>query len=196
MSRPSTRTFPLRLLLPDLPDAKDACVRRLTDLTSEQAGVSLAHATDDGALCVHFDPSQTTLAEVQQRVRAAGAQLSADYGHLSFALGGLPSEDAGRRLENLLRAQKGVLEVSASVAARRVRIEFERAHTTADRLRLLIEQARFSVEPAARPSPAAQLTRLLADNRELVWSLAAAVLLGLGWAGERFGDWPMNPVPL
>ena len=46
MSRPSTRTFPLRLLLPDLPDAKDSCVRRLTDLTSQLAGVSLAHATD------------------------------------------------------------------------------------------------------------------------------------------------------
>jgi Cd2+/Zn2+-exporting ATPase len=190
MSRPSTRTFPLRLLLPDVPDAKDACVRRLTELTSQLAGVSLAHATDDGSLCVHFDPSQTTLAEVQQRVRAAGAQLSAEYGHVSFALGGLPSEDAGRRLENLLRAHEGVLEVSASVAARRVRIEFERAKTTADRLRRLIEEARFSVEPAARPRPAAQLRRLLADNRELVWSLAAAVLLGFGWAGDRFGDWP------
>ena len=72
MSRPESRTFPLSLLLPDLPDAQDACVRRLTELTSQQAGVSLAHATGDGALCVHFDPSQVTLAEVQQRVKAAG----------------------------------------------------------------------------------------------------------------------------
>ena len=197
MSRSSTRTFPLRLLLPDLPDAQDACVRRLTDLTSQQAGVSLAHATDDGALCVHFDPSHTTLAEVQQRVSAAGAQLAAEYGHVSFELGGLPSEDASRRLERLLRAQEGVLEVSASVAARRVRIEFERSKTTADRLRRMIEDARFSVGPAAGERPAAQLGRLLADNRELVWSLSAAVLLGLGWAGERIWGWPVRvSIPL
>ena len=189
MSR-STRTFPLRLLLPDLPDAQDACVRRLTDLTSQQAGVSLAHATDDGAICVHFDPSHTTLAEVQQRVSAAGAQLAAEYGHVSFELGGLPSEDASRRLERLLRAQEGVLEVSASVAARRVHIEFERSKITEDRLRRLIEGALFPVEPAARPKPAAQLGRLLASNKELIWSLSAAALLGLGWAGDRFWAWP------
>jgi Cd2+/Zn2+-exporting ATPase len=197
MSRPSTRTFPLRLLLPDVPDAKDACVRRLTELTSQLAGVSLAHATDDGSLCVHFDPSQTTLAEVQQRLTAAGARLAAEYGHVSFELGGLPSEDASRRLERLLRAQEGVLEVSASVAARRVRIEFERAKLTPDRLRRLIEEARFTVEPVARERPVARLGRLLADNRELVWSLSAAVLLGFGWAGERFGDWPSRlTIPL
>ena len=81
-------SFAIKLVLPELPDAQDACVQRLTALTTRQPGVSLAHATDDGALCVHFDPSQTTLAEVQQRVAAAGARLSAEYGHLSIAIGG------------------------------------------------------------------------------------------------------------
>ncbi len=197
MTRASTQTFALILLLPDLPDAQDACVQRLTALAKRQPGVSLAHATGDGALCVHFDPSQTTLAKVEQIVTAAGARLSAEYGHVSIAFGGLPGEDAGRRLEDMLRKQVGVLEVSANVAARRVRVEFERSKTDADTLRRLVEEARFPVEPTGPSAPARSLIRFLTGNRELVWSLAAAMLLGLGWAGERFWVWPYRvTIPL
>jgi Zn2+/Cd2+-exporting ATPase len=185
-----TRSFPIELVLPDLPDAQDACVRRLTELANGQPGVSLAHETGDGALCVHFDPSQTTLAEVEQIVTAAGARLSAEYGHVSIAFEGLPSEDAGRRLEDLLRTQAGVLEVSASVAARRVRVEFERSKTDAETLRRLVGGARFPVQLIGPKAPAPALTRFLADNRELTWGLIAAVLLGVGWVGERVWAWP------
>jgi Cd2+/Zn2+-exporting ATPase len=183
-----TGTFPLTLLLPDLQDAQDACVRRLTDLTQQQPGVSVAHATGDGAICVHFDPSQTTLAEVRQLVTAAGARLSAEYGHVSIAFGGLPAEDAGRGLEDMLRKQAGVLEVSANVAARRVRVEFERSKTDADTLRRFVDAAGFSVETTAPSAP--MLAQFLRTNRELGWSLIAAVLLGTAWVGERFWAWP------
>ncbi|MGE3511708.1 MAG: HAD-IC family P-type ATPase, partial [Vicinamibacterales bacterium] len=186
----ATRAFPIELVLPDLPDAQDACVRRLTELANRQPGVSLAHATGDGALCVHFDPSQTTLAEVEQIVTAAGARLSVEYGHVSIAFGGLPGEDAGRRLEHLLRKQAGVIEVSANVAARLVRVEFERSKTDADTLRRLVAGARFPVELAGPRAPAPGLTRFLADHRELAWSLIAALLLALGWGGERVWAWP------
>lgn len=186
----ASHTFPIIVVLPDVVDAQDACVERLTALTERHPGVSLAHTTADGALCVHFDPSRTTLAEVRQLVTAAGARLAAEYGHVSLALGGLPGEDAGRRLEDLLRKQAGVLEVSANVPARRVRIEFERSKTDADRLRRLVARAGFAVEPPATTAPASAWARVLAENRELVWSLVAAVLLGLGWAGERFWTWP------
>ena len=116
---------------------------------------------------------------------------------MSIAFGGLPGEDAGRRLEDMLRKQAGVLEVSANVAARRVRVEFERSKTDADTLRRLIEEVRFPVEPTGPSVPAPSLIRFLAGNRELVWSLTAAVLLGLGWAGERFWEWPARvTIPL
>jgi Cd2+/Zn2+-exporting ATPase len=186
----ATRSFPIKLVLPDLPDAQDACVQRLTALTQQQPGVSLAHPTGDGELCVHFDPSRTTVAQMRKLVTAAGARLSAEYGHVSIAFGGLPGEDAGRRLEDMLRKQAGVLEVSANVAAGRVRVEFERSKTDADTLRRLVEEARFPLEPMGPSVPAPSLMRFLTGNRELVWSLAAAVLLGLGWASERFWAWP------
>lgn len=197
MSRSSTRTFRLDVLLPELPDAQDACVRRLTDLTARQPGVSLAHATADGSLCVHFAPAETTLAEVRQCVRAAGARLSADYGHVSIALKGALGEDAGRRLEDLLRKEDGVLEVAANVPAARVRVEFERSKTDPDRLRRVVEEARFSTESPERPAPTAALGRFVTANRELVWSVVAAVLLAAGWSGERFWGWPTSvTIPL
>ena len=90
----------------------------------------------------------------------------------------------------MLRKQAGVIEVSANVTARRVRVEFERSKTTPDTLRRLIEGTRFRVEPPGSAAPAPALTRFLTGNRELVWSLIAAVLLGLGWGGERFWAWP------
>lgn len=190
MRRADTRTFALGLLLPDLPDAQDACVRRLTELAKSQPGVSLAHATGEGALCVHFDPSQTTLAQVERIVTAAGARLSAEYGHVSIALGGLPSEDAGRRLEDMLRKQLGVLEASANVPARLVRVEFERSKTDAETLRRLVDEIRFPAEPTGPSAPAPSLIRFLEGNLELVWSLTAAVLLGIGWVGEGVWAWP------
>ena len=68
--------FSLDLLLPDLPDAQDACVSRLRGLVAAQDGVSLAHATTDGrSICIHFDPGRITLSEVERLVKAAGADL-------------------------------------------------------------------------------------------------------------------------
>ena len=191
----ATRTFPLEIALPDLPGAEDACVERLTALTTGLDGVSLAHATEGGTLCMHFDPSRVPLAEVQRLVMAAGATLSAKYGHVSIEFRGVVSEDAGRRLEGVLRKEEGVIDVSASVAAQRVRVEFERARTDADRIRRVVEDAQFGVVYASsaegpRGTAVGVPMGVLRANRELVWSLCAAACLATAWVGERWWNWP------
>ena len=107
-----------------------------------------------------------------------------------MAIGGLPGEDAGRRIEDILREQAGVLEVSANVPARRVRVEFERSRTDADTLRRVVGRAGGAVAPTDPDAPVPAVAQFLRANRELVWSLIAAVLLGTGWLGERFWAWP------
>ena len=191
----ATRTFPLEIVLPDLPGAEDACVERLTALTTGLDGVSLAHATEGSTFCVHFDPSRMPLAEVQRLVMAAGATLSAKYGHVSIEFRGVVSEDAGRRLEGVLRKEEGVIDVSASVAAQRVRVEFERARTDADRIRRVVEDAQFGVVyPSSAEGPrgaaVAAPMGVLRANRELAWSLCAAACLATAWVGERWWTWP------
>jgi Cd2+/Zn2+-exporting ATPase len=50
----------LRLLLPDVPDARDACVERLSNQLGEQRGILNAHVVpgespDTALLCIHYD---------------------------------------------------------------------------------------------------------------------------------------------
>lgn len=47
----------LPILLPEIPDARDACVRRLQELLSERRGITKTHVVEDGgaaALCLHY----------------------------------------------------------------------------------------------------------------------------------------------
>jgi len=83
-----------------------------------------------------------------------------------------------------------VLEAVASVPAQRVRIEFDRRVTDAARLTQLVGQVGFrGAAPEAAPVVPLPLAWYRA-NRELVWSVSAAVFLAAGWVGQRVGDWP------
>ena len=68
----------LTLVLPHVPDERDACVERLISLLKsekiDQANVVL----EDGKarLCLHYDAERIGLAEVRQFVTAAGASVS------------------------------------------------------------------------------------------------------------------------
>jgi Cd2+/Zn2+-exporting ATPase len=189
--------FSLDVLLPDLPDAQDACVSRLRMLVAAHEGVSLAHTTTDGrSICIHFDPSRITLSEVERLVKAAGADLARQYGHVSIPLEGALEEDAGRDIEDLLRQQAGVIEVSASVSAGRVRVEFDRRVIDSERIVRAIQEVGYRVSPRA-PTGLAPWVDWYRRNRELVWSLCAALLLASAWSGQRFGGWPrLASIPL
>ena len=195
-------SWPLRLILPEVPDLRDACVSRLERLVNEHPGISLTHrASADTALCVHFDPSRIQLAEVERVIKAAGARLAAEYGHMSIAFKALAGEDSGRRLEDLLRLEDGVIEASANVPAQLVRIEYDRTKVDADRLTRAVNEAGFSaVSPGDQKGEAqgpSTLSRWFGSNRELAWSLAAAVFLAAAWAGGNFADWPRHlTIPL
>ena len=65
----------LPILLPEIPDARDACVRRLQELLNQRRGITRTHVVEDGGtalLCLHYDPDVITLDSVEQLARAAG----------------------------------------------------------------------------------------------------------------------------
>ena len=98
----------LPVLLPEVPDAHDACVRRLQALLSRERGIHDTHIVDDAGLsrlCLHYDTDTVTLDEVQRLARAAGAEVTARYGHGVWPLRAIAAEDAGRRLEAALAAR-------------------------------------------------------------------------------------------
>ena len=66
-----TLRLDLPLLLPEVPDARDACVHRLTESLETREGVERAHIrdTEDGRgaeLCIHYDPGVLPLARIRQ----------------------------------------------------------------------------------------------------------------------------------
>ncbi|MFN7917395.1 MAG: hypothetical protein U0Q55_18765 [Vicinamibacterales bacterium] len=74
----------LPVLLPEAPDAKDACVRRVEELLQQHDGVLSTHVLDSAAgskLCIHFDPDRLTIERVEQMARLVGMSVHERYGH-------------------------------------------------------------------------------------------------------------------
>ena len=77
----------IALLLPAVPDARDACIRRLGDILTAKKGIETAHLVDTSQggvsqICVHFDPDQLSIGEVRELAIRAGAELDQQFGHL------------------------------------------------------------------------------------------------------------------
>ena len=84
MTKKNTR-FDVNLLLPGVPDSRDACFRRMSDLLEARTGVEAAHLVErsdgrPGQLCVHFDPEIISFQDVRRAAQQAGATLQEKYG--------------------------------------------------------------------------------------------------------------------
>ena len=182
----------LPLLLPDLPDTRDACVNRLIALISPRAGIQKVHVRTEvnpPELCAHYDPQIVSLADVQRLATAAGAQIQERYGHGVWQLRAISGEDAGRRIEDALASVDGVLSVSVNLAAQTAGVEFDRRRFQPAALDAAIKDLGFSpvatptTPPLAKAAPASWYSR----NRELAWSAASGAFLAIAWALARFG---------
>src|SRR3546814_1181716 len=93
------------VLLPDLPDAADACLDRLVSTLSKREGVERAHVIClDGdtpaALCIHFDAAKLPLPRLREMVRAAGAEITERYGHAIWQVTGISHERRARTVRS------------------------------------------------------------------------------------------------
>ena len=120
------------VLLPEVPDAADACVGRLVSTLSAKPGVERVHvlAADGDAppkLCIHFDSGALPLPRVREMVRAAGAEISGRYGHATWQVEGIGHERRARTVSETLCRVPGVLQADAS-ASGIVRVEYDTEH--------------------------------------------------------------------
>lgn len=121
--------FDVNLLLPGVPDSRDACFRRMSDLLEARTGVEAAHLVErsdgqPGQLCVHFDPEIISSQDVRRAAQQAGAALQEKYGHLLRDTAPMRPGQA-KRLTLELSLAKGVLEATVSPHGA-VRVEFDR----------------------------------------------------------------------
>lgn len=161
MTEPTRLRLDLPLILPGIEGARDRCVARLIERLRGRAGIAEAHIVEpDGpapVLCIHYHPATLALGRVRELAHAAGAELSAAFGHLLITTGAAMQPRAASLIAESLRKAPGVLEAEVA-ASGAMRIEFERSKTSEQVLRDAVTQLGLSAEvpapEAAAPAPA------------------------------------------
>ena len=188
----------IALLLPDVPDARDTCIRRLSDLLKAKEGIEAAHLVSNKGpdqICIHYDPDRLSLGEVRDLARRAGLDLDKRFGHLLLDLEPMHARQA-RTLESRARRIAGVLEAAASPVGK-LRIEFDREATDEVAIRAGLQKfgVRTIDEEVERAEPgltdAGEKTAgkeaehehsgLFGDRTELAFAAICGGLLLIGW---------------
>lgn len=121
----------LDILLPEIPDERDACVQRIISVMQKNKGVENAHLIpgkegNKVKLCFHYDPDIVSMERVEQLAKEAGAKMTEQYSHLLIEVESIREMMEADVRENQLRKLPGIADVSVS-ATGNIKIEFERA---------------------------------------------------------------------
>ena len=222
---PFTR-LDLPLLLPEIADERDRCVERLRRLLERRDGIARVHVipageyvspeqgADVGAaphtatepqLCLHYDPERMTLTRVRELAHLAGAEVSDRYAHTVIRFRAVGSEDDGQRIEEGLRAVRGVSAATVNFAGQVARVEYDQRFLDDATIQRALEglgampvrpraaaqpphaarEAASEMEDAQEHAAAADEGSWYARHRELAWSLIAGALLTAGWLVGR-----------
>ncbi len=178
------------LILPDVTDASDACVGRLTSELSARAGVEEAHVVAKqghapALLCVHYDPEVVSLTQIRNIAQSTGAAISERYGHIIWSVEGIGHQRRARTVADQFRATPGVIEAEAN-ALGMIRAEFDRDQVTEAELRDTL--AKLGVHLRAGEVAEGHdhdHGGIFGPNSELIFALTCGVLLGIGFAIEK-----------
>lgn len=190
----------IALLLPTVPDVRDQCVQRLSDLLRANEGIEAAHLPDGNGtpsdqICIHYDPDQLSLSEVRELARRAGTELEQRFGHLLFKTESMYAGQS-RMVESRARQIPGVLEAAASPTGV-LRIEFDRLAQDETAIRAAVQEIGVRIleapetPPPASPSvperqPAGKEhshahAGVFGERTELVFAVFSSGLLLTGW---------------
>ncbi|MFT7640966.1 MAG: Cd2+/Zn2+-exporting ATPase, partial [Pirellulaceae bacterium] len=184
----------IALLLPAVPDARDACVQRLGDLLRANEGIQAAHLPDGNGkepaqLCIHYDPDRLSIGDVRNMALRAGAELETRFGHLLLKTEPMHARQS-RMVESRVKQITGVLEAATSPAGI-LRIEFDRQATDEAAIRVSMQEisVRILEVPKKRTSGTEHEhapVGLLGERTELVFATVCGGLLLVGWLLSAF----------
>jgi Cd2+/Zn2+-exporting ATPase len=135
MAKPQKLRLEVPLLLPDIPDARDHCVRSLIAALTGRTGIAEAHVVEEAGslaqLCIHYDAGVIPLERVRELAQSVGAEITGRVGHLILRTDETFDAREASSLGAEVRKIEGVVE--AEVAGSGVaRLEFDRHLVTAD----------------------------------------------------------------
>ena len=174
------------LLLPDVPDDHDQCVDRLIDRLVNRRGIEHVHVDRaDGAsrLCLHFDPDQVSLAQVQRAAGEVGATITDRYRHETLRITGMDCGNCAQSIEHILERLPGIVAVSVNYAAELMRVEYDTADVSRAEIVRRIHWMGYSV---AETQPGSWFRR----HRELLFAGLCGLLLAVAFLGETLANLP------
>ena len=199
MNEEATAQLELPLLLPDVSDVRDRCVRRLSEALKGREGVSEAHIREKGTgegpaeLCVHYDTRVLSLEQLRAIAQSCGANISEQFGHALWQVDGIRSQRRARRISEQIRKLPGVIEAVAN-ATGPLRLEYDRSLTNDQALRSALRGLGVTVGGAdidARPSEEHGHSHgPFGKNAELVFVGFCGALLLFGWLLPKFAETP------
>lgn len=178
----STLQLDLPVLLPGVADERDGCVERLNAQLAALKGIQKAHierSNGQATVCLHYDPNLLSLEAVQRLAQRAGAQITNRFHHIHLSIEGLDCSDCVKVLEHGVGRLDGVLTVNVNYAAATMRVEYDGQQVNRSAIERRVRSLGYTI-------PAAGLQKWFQENRELIFSLSAGLLLLLGWIGGRF----------
>jgi Zn2+/Cd2+-exporting ATPase len=134
----------LDLILPEIPDERDECVKRLLEVMQNHKGIEKAHVVkEDGnkaTLCFHYKADSISIDQIRKLAQDAGVKITKRFGHLLINVQGIRDMSQAKAVENDLIKVNGVLSASASVAGI-INIEFDQELINKDEVLLVVDKA-------------------------------------------------------
>jgi len=192
------------VILPGVPDEKDACVQRLIEQLQFRKGLKKVHVADENSdgiprLCFHYNPDVISIERVEQLAGQTGAVIAGKYGHRLIEAKGIRHTRHARRVENRLQRAHGILEASVS-ATGMIRLEFDTSLTNQENIITLLEKEGLdipvsdvtarryldSLKKKEKPSHKVEEKKhehggISGENTGLAFSIICGVLLGTGF---------------
>ena len=197
-----TLQLDIPLLVPEIEDVLDDCLRQLERLLENRRGIHRVHVTENAKtpkLCLHYDPNLISLAAVERAARETGSQFTTRYRHETIPLSGMTSADAADSLAALIRELPGMLHANVNYAAGLAFVAFDTEKLTRQELIGAIQQLGYKpivpdpggalgVDESEPDHDHGSAPAFLPHWLQERWTLVLVVLAGsfflVGWLGE------------
>lgn len=177
------------ILLPHIPDEKDACIDRLIHALAGEKGIKYVHIKEGepSNLCIHYDPRRISIEKVEQVAKQSGAALDHKYGHLLEKMTGVRHIRHARSLEGILRKQKGILHATVSNSGV-IKLEWDNEQLTEGEVRTILHKKGLNIKAPQKNGESTSSdnghkhrhTRLLGENTELYFAIGSGIFWILG----------------
>lgn len=148
----------LDLILPDVPDEKDACVKRIIGDLEGRQGIEKVHVVPEtesskAQLCFHYDPGTISVEKVEKLAEQSGAKITERYHHLLVEVDGLRHQRQTRLVETALHGKLGILSASASLSGM-LMVEYDTSLVKKEEVYELIKKEGLEVRKTEDSKPA------------------------------------------